>query len=456
MNDEGEAKGFGLLEIGGQVGQIQAMANWDYQIGSSGNVTSSIVNFVGQHLSLLYTINHSIKTGDVIPNGDYNPPFAVSLYGIFLPSAPMAASNTLMHDNRGSTFTSRAAFPLPVLSEAERANPRNYFTYNYNNSDMATYKDYSKPFIIERGDEVRVTYVVPQEVIIDGQNTSNNSLTKKTITQDFTVLGYRQPAPNLFFPSPSVTHQDGTVGVPADGETCLATSSQLASEGIYSQGELFKRYTKMIENNIPIIGGSQGSDTLSSAGDWYYSGSLLSVSKIDSDKIAISFEVHGSPTLQYTSATSSFTMGSSNNMVRTGLAAPIYVNELSASMGPLFQTQLSDPSAFLASLFLYKTTDPAFNFNMLEVTPDPAKLAIPIPNGIIHSYTIKKRVEADDRVVVNLTQPSGSRGVITPSGDGYIIPEDLTPIQQGNVQKLINKLKSENVFTKDSPNNTVR
>ena len=65
--------------------------------------------------------------------------------------------------------------------------------------------------------------------------------------------------------------------------------------------------------------------------------------------------------------------------------------------------------------------------------------------------TIIKREEADDRVVLNVNQPSGSRGVLTPSGDGYLIPNDLTDIQQRNVQKLINKLQSENVFQSTSP-----
>ena len=67
--------------------------------------------------------------------------------------------------------------------------------------------------------------------------------------------------------------------------------------------------------------------------------------------------------------------------------------------------------------------------------------------------TLRKRVEADDRVVLNINQPSGSQGALTLSGDGYLVPNDLTDIQQRNVQKLINKLKSENVFTQDSPDN---
>ena len=40
---------------------------------------------------------------------------------------------------------------VAARTEEERADSRNYFTYNYNNSDMSTYKDFSEPFMIERG-----------------------------------------------------------------------------------------------------------------------------------------------------------------------------------------------------------------------------------------------------------------------------------------------------------------
>jgi len=79
------------------------------------------------------------------------------------------------------------------------------------------------------------------------------------------------------------------------------------------------------------------------------------------------------------------------------------------------------------------------------------ELDIPIPNDTIYALTLRKRVEADNRVILDVNQPSGSAGALTLSGDGYLIPDDLTDIQQRNVQKIINKLKSENVFTQDSP-----
>ena len=96
--------------------------------------------------------------------------------------------------------------------------------------------------------------------------------------------------------------------------------------------------------------------------------------------------------------------------------------------------------------------DPGFVYDRLIVSPDPKTLAKPIPSGSILGATIRRRVNDDTKVTLNLNMPSGSRGIQTPSGDGYLIPDDLTDIQQRNVQKIINKLQSENVFQQNTPN----
>ena len=95
----------------------------------------------------------------------------------------------------------------------------------------------------------------------------------------------------------------------------------------------------------------------------------------------------------------------------------------------------------------YRPVDPGFMYDTLKVFPNPATLDKPIPKGAIMSATFKRRIDDDTKVVVNLSQPENQKGNLTPSGDGYIIPDDLTPIQQDNVQKIINVLKSKNSFT---------
>lgn len=270
--------------------------------GGATNYSSSLVNLCGKHLQVLNTLNTAIKNGDVIPNNDsasytFEPPYAIGLGGIFLNTSPLAASSTNLQDN--ITGSGKSPFVLPVLSEEERADDKNYFQYNYIDSFVGEYKNFSKPFIIERGDEIRVTYTVPQDILFeDGATTqTSKTLTQKTITQDFTVLGYRLPAPQMRFPSPVVTNQAGSQGVPANGQICLATSSTLPPEGIYSQDSMFKRYETMISNSIPILGSSElgGVNSVSNSEDSVFSGSLTGVTRIGAAHIGISFEVHGSP-----------------------------------------------------------------------------------------------------------------------------------------------------------------
>ena len=45
--------------------------------------------------------------------------------------------------------------------------------------------------------------------------------------------------------------------------------------------------------------------------------------------------------------------------------------------------------------------------------------------------------------------PSGSKGAMTPSGDGFLIPSDLSLSQKKNALSVINKLNSQNAFRKN-------
>jgi len=98
--------------------------------------------------------------------------------------------------------------------------------------------------------------------------------------------------------------------------------------------------------------------------------------------------------------------------------------------------------------YFYGLSTPTVNsrsiYDHIEVTPDPSTYNI--PDGKIYSMTIRRRVEADDRVIIFQTPPSGSQGIQTPSGQGYLIPNDLSPIQKRNVQTIINQLTAKNQF----------
>lgn len=80
-------------------------------------------------------------------------------------------------------------------------------------------------------------------------------------------------------------------------------------------------------------------------------------------------------------------------------------------------------------------------FDQLIVTPTP-------PNDMkaIRNFTIRRRVQADDRIMIFQSPPQNSNGAATPTGEGFIIPNDCTPQQKRNALTLISQLKGTNTF----------
>ena len=87
--------------------------------------------------------------------------------------------------------------------------------------------------------------------------------------------------------------------------------------------------------------------------------------------------------------------------------------------------------------------------NKVEVYPDPSTLNI--QGGQIGGFIIRRRVNADDRVIVAQQQPNAlGAGETTGSGGGYLVPNDFTQQQKTNTLTLINQLKAQNAFRDDS------
>ena len=50
--------------------------------------------------------------------------------------------------------------------------------------------------------------------------------------------------------------------------------------------------------------------------------------------------------------------------------------------------------------------------------------------------TVRRQIEADDKVMVkNIIPPSGSLGIQTPSGQGFLIPNDFSQVQKSKCFK---------------------
>ena len=83
-----------------------------------------------------------------------------------------------------------------------------------------------------------------------------------------------------------------------------------------------------------------------------------------------------------------------------------------------------------------------------EIYVHPNPLNFNFNDNRIFNFTIRRRVNADDRVIIFQSAPPNSRGINTITPSGYIIPGDFSPIQNRNVLTLINQLKAKNANPK--------
>ena len=101
-----------------------------------------------------------------------------------------------------------------------------------------------------------------------------------------------------------------------------------------------------------------------------------------------------------------------------------------------------------------QTVNSSSIFDRLYVSPNP--MNFDIENEKIFNFTIRRRVNASDRVIIFQSNPTGSEGARTFGPSGYLIPGDFTPIQKRNVQTLITQLRAKNAFRADEDNDTRR
>ena len=431
-----------------------------FQRGTTVN-QQNILGINGPSLSLFNSINKLISFGDIYPTGSSYTASQISIgvgYSNQSFVMPLLACSGQLLSNQAFINPGYIAGPLPVFNEFELKNSNNYYRWNISGSNLNEYRTSKNQIInIEKGDEIRVSY----SYYVDP---SNPGVVSKKY-QDFTVLGYNLMPPNLWTTNVNMNATTspkfeirGTEVFPANylftPMTCN-TTGPLPKDGFFNFTELWKRFRAAKNNNVifNFFGQSDQSDNLRASGSI---ASLNTHSVIDgSGIIGVTMSLFDNNEMTGADANCCYNMSTNyliNYSSSMGYKSPVpsLHSNLIAS-GSISPIGIGIKSTVANSEFTQ--LDPGFLYDRLVVTPDPLTLDDQIPEGKIYAMTLRKRVEADDRVVLNVNQPSGSQGALTLSGDGYLIPNDMTDIQQRNVQKIINKLKSENVFTQDSPDN---
>ena len=482
----------GILELCGPVTQM--------------NNVSKNYDWVGPNLQIMQSMNNLVGSGSIVSDGTssyqgfgyeqsltgYNYPIEV-VYGWCVGCFPLGNIIPAAYQfGRGSNATDLAYFNtgsafggffnmMPTLRPGEVNNPNQYWSYNYSESQVGQYEDFNQTFNLEVGDEIRVTYTYTP--------TGSSPKQLNVNTQDFTIVDTFDAAPAVY------TNPIAPADFPAAGGTMWVTCSHLPKEGVYSAEELFRRYQMMAtescgdEFGVSPYTGANTHAKATTNGQVFMrtgvslqtpfqaaqggtgSGSIMDCRMLESTNPSSPFfnadygpESTGSIALQISmSFPPSYSSTDSNYMA-------IYQNQylsnynLSHSLWPLELQSKAGLSwvAFLSTgsygtgLFSAVPADTGFLSNKFIVHPDPRRLKIPIPGiqsgslGQIHSATVRKRIEADDRVVVDIKMPSGSYGINTPTGDGYLIPDDLSPQQLRNTQTLIKQLKAKRNFTDDN------
>ena len=108
------------------------------------------------------------------------------------------------------------------------------------------------------------------------------------------------------------------------------------------------------------------------------------------------------------------------------------------------------PSGSQVGYHLYEEGEVALTADtFIQVTPDPNVTLNGLLLGEVKKFTVRRQIEADDKVMLkNINPPSGSKGIETPSGQGFLIPNDFSEVQKSNALNIINQLRAKNAFNK--------
>ena len=432
---------------------------------SKGNVETSGSNiFVGTGLTVLHTINQTIK--NQIPYISLNPGLLSST------------------SNFTNSFSFTQSFGIPGGATIDPNDPTSYYRYNVEDSafyngnpptdKIFDYKDTDEPFLIERGDEIKISY----------QAFKDDKL--RTFTPTFEVTN----VPNNGFDNPGFCKLEIVESGGAGPEKIFNTDPVNLRHGEYNIIMVGEKTGIPLQVGIKVVvvvdpgtgGATPFQFNLGATRVFYSPNSPLNANGFDEDDTFI---------IPSASLGSQGNGDPSNVIIRSikGTPDPVTSFNLEGELKTIpniIQTELSDQSSTVtfdgkqyvprrstrknmiyasAEKFVTNSGISSANFywkastncfDKIEVFPNPQELDPPIPSGSINNVQITKRVNADDRVIVFQTPPQGSKGIKTLSGPGFLIPKDLTNTQKINVESLVSLLRSKNTFKDENLNQDER
>ena len=426
-------------------------------------------------------------------------------------------SSSLFETNPAQVNVTPDVGPQTLLWTTSGSNPsntENYMIFNPDGSDARAYQNSQTPFLIERGDIIRVEGVLNKitefnlsqstniiedfivEEIQDYFYTSsyaNAYQGKGTLTGTITQTG--NVGPNIVQLGAGIGQLDVTGTVNTVNGNVNAQINSLGNLNLVAVGDViecasFPEGSKV--SNIASMNTFFVSDTQANANSTGIAmttrqvfthtidGVDVTTNSVDGTGGTVTFVGDGAQSPGYTTITlsggNSYSIGDEITISTTAL------NDASnwTGAGPATSPTQAIILRILAPQLIEKETNnftigvdinapndtnelgSVVGYNLypeggvgftaptfIKVSPDPQTTLEGLNNGHITKFTIRRQIEADDKVMLkNVNPPSGSRGVQTQSGQGFLIPNDFSEVQKANALNIINQLRAKNAFDK--------
>ena len=393
---------------------------------AKGGINNTYLEIYGPQLANFHVYNNAVS-------GGWSPP------------SPVCYNNPPLQSFTGQSLIN----PVPAwVSKANRREAQSYYNFSPSASLMSGYEETLTPYLVQRGDVIRAEGVI--------QFGGGNSRTRDTeFVEDFTVMDVQ----NYYYSSSLeliqlMTGNSGGTSQPQFSEN--GTLYNAAGNSIASQ-------------NVISAAGSSFSVQVD-----FPTGGATAIFSTDGTFITAAYVDFGGGTGQIGTPNANYAVGQSINFSATVLnAAGLAVGKSGITIEIQvcnMKNQILTPSG-VSELFSDTGSDnnwsicaynPCTNVNQcfgtgeyatryptfLKTDRNPLEVLEGLDNYHVTRFTIRRQLEDETSVMAyNVNPPSGSGGSFTPSGPGFIIPDDLSTIQKDNALNIINDLRAKRAFT---------
>ena len=350
--------------------------------------------------------------------------------------------------------------PLFVQEGIDAADPSNYYQWSPSGSDCDTYEDNQIPFLIERGDVLRIEGV---KTVISASLTSSidfiEDFTVEEVQDFYYSASYNEPTNGSFVPGSGPTNNYG-------GYTSITTNFNdlFQTSNGYGIGSYTSPPSAVQINSTQFTTSGIGTNGLInitpvSSDQKSFSGGIAYILEGTSFVFpGVSFGFNGAG--YEVGDTITITSQTINSIFSNATQLQNVIITLTSEM--LNTGGIGNPFSVAATLNPGCTNEYAYERNntgdipvsmpsFIKTFRNPGDVLQGLPGGAVTKFTIRKQVENDGKVMIKNTPPSlGSEGFLTQTGGGFLIPNDFTSIQKKNALNIINQLRQKNAFPGDT------